>query len=135
MLGNFQGELSMHSATCVLIRAICSINIAFVVGHAHAQGSLGHSAAASMHASQAVRLGIAGSGQVALGVSAAPLVISGAGVVAAGLGVAIAGSAAARLADSPERQPLPVSDETVTAMSPAAALKPASLTDQKEQRP
>ncbi len=57
------------------------------------------------------------------------MAISGATLAVAGVGIAVVGSAAARAASSSPGQPLPVTDETISVMSPADALKsPAAAT-------
>lgn len=115
---------------CNIYRIICSISAIFAgaavgtAGTVYAQGSLGHAFAASTHASKAAAIGVRNAGRIALGVSAAPMIISGSALSAAGIGIAATGSASARAAGWLPGQALPVTDETITVMSPADALRP-----------
>ena len=76
-----------------------------------------------MHASKAVTLGIAASGQATLGIMAVPLL--SAGVVSNGMGGAstAAGKSSAASAGLSTNGPLPITEETITITSPAEALK------------
>ena len=84
---------------------------------------------ASTHASQAVTMGITASGQATLGVAAVPLLSVGAvGASVGAASTALGKGAAAAAMGLPTREPLPITDETITVTSPAEALKPRTPT-------
>ena len=91
---------------------------------ASAADSVQNALGASRHASQALTMGVAASGQAVLGVAAAPLLSTGAvaGSIAAGSTAAGKGAASAA-AGVASREPLPITDETITVTSPTDALK------------
>ncbi len=90
--------------------------------------SIGTASDASGHASAAVTMGVAASGQATLGVLAVPMLSVGAignGVGASGTTLGNASAAAAGL---PASGPLPLTDKTITVTSPSEALKPINTT-------
>lgn len=99
------------------------------IPYAEAADSIQTALGASKHASQAVAMGLAASGQATLGVAAVPLLSVGAigSVVGAG-STAVGNGFAAAATGKPSREPLPVTDETITAISPTDALKPRTGT-------
>lgn len=95
-----------------------------VLTPASAADSIQNALGASKHASQAVTMGIAASGQAVLGVAAVPLMSVGVVGGAIGAGSTAAGQAAASAAAGGiGREPLPITDQTITVTSPAEALK------------
>lgn len=90
---------------------------------ASAADSIQNAIGASKHAIQAVTMGIAASGQVTLGIVAVPMLSVGAVTSAVGGGSKAAGQASAGVADLPANGPLPITDKTITVVSPAEALK------------
>lgn len=91
--------------------------------NAVAQDSGNNASAASRHASKAAVLGMTASGQAAVGVSAAALVISGATATAIGSAATEVGNASGAAASGRPGQPLPITEETISVISPAEALK------------
>lgn len=79
---------------------------------ATAQGSLKHSARATTHGSQAAAHSAAGAAKLATGVAAIPLIAAGEVGQAAG--------ASGKAMWEGSHQPLPISDETITAGPPPA---------------
>lgn len=107
--------LVMH-ATAVNLTSACAADLS--------QNASG----ASTHASKALTMGIAASGQATLGVLAVPLLSAGAvGQVVGGASTA-AGQGSATAAGLPMSGPLPITDEAITITSPADALKPRQIT-------
>jgi len=87
---------------------------------AYAADSAQNASGASTHASQAVTMGIAASGQATLGLLAIPMLSIGAvGAVSTAAGKASAAAAAGL----PSNGSLPIADETITVSSPTEALK------------
>ena len=85
-----------------------------------AQGSIQHFSAAMGHSAQAVAHTVTGSAQLASSAIAMPLKVSGAVGAVSGQ----AGDALWKIADEPIGQPLPVTDETITAgPDPAQAMQ------------
>jgi hypothetical protein len=111
--------MTSHPLTRFLIASASLVSFTFV----HAADSTQNASAASTHASKAVTLGIAASGQATLGVIAVPML--SAGVVSGGVGGAstAAGKSSAAAGGSSTTGPLPITNETVTVTSPAEALK------------
>lgn len=94
----------------------------------YAADSVQNISAASTHASKAVTLGIAASGQATLGVMAVPML--SAGVVSGGVGgiSTAAGNVSTAASGSSISGPLPITDETITVTSPIEAMKQQTLT-------
>ena len=90
-------------------------------------GPLGNSTQASTHASASAAHAIAASGQTVLAVSAVPLSIGGAVLTAAGQASTTMGHASMQAAKTPIGTPLPISEETVTAVRPDVALGSGNL--------
>lgn len=107
-----------------LISALIGLATACSIAFADSGGSVQNATGASKHASQAVTMGLAASGQATLGIAAVPLLSVGAvaGVAGARSTAAGKGSATATLG-RPNREPLSITDETITVTSPAEALK------------
>ncbi|MFZ0487356.1 MAG: hypothetical protein WAL83_10175 [Arenicellales bacterium] len=85
-----------------------------------AQGSIQHFSAAIHHSARAVSHAVVGSAELAATVVALPLKVSGAVGQVSGQ----AGDALLEIADQPIGQPLPLTDETVTAgPDPARAMQ------------
>jgi len=96
---------------------------------AHAADSVQNASGASTHASQAVTMGIAASGQAVLGVAAVPLLSVGAVGTSLGAASTAAGRGSAAVNSGlSTHDPLPVTDQTITVTSPAEALKPRAAT-------
>lgn len=114
-------KIPMTSQTATKIFILCASLISFT--KVHAADSVQNASTASAHASKAVTLGIAASGQTALGIMAVPLL--SAGIVSNGMGGAstAAGKSSAATAGSSTSGPLPITDETITITSPTEALK------------
>jgi len=108
-------------ATLAIFTMISSAPVAY--GADSAQTASG----ASTHASQAVTMGIAASGQTTLGLIATPLLSVGAVGHAVGAASTAAGNSAAA-ASLQANGPLAVTDETITISSPTEALKPRAPT-------
>ncbi len=89
----------------------------------NAADSAQNASGASTHASKAITMGIAASGQVTLGVSAVPLLSAGAVSSAIGAASTAAGKSSAATGSLPENGPLPITDETITVMPPTEALR------------
>lgn len=110
------------AATCILYTALGSFSITT------AADSAGNSSGASTHASKAVTLGIAASGQATLGVMAVPLLSGGAVSGSVGAASTTAGKHSSAAAGVLVDGALPITDETITIMSPAEALKQRAAT-------
>lgn len=95
---------------------------------ASAADSIQNAIGASTYTSAAVMMGIAASGQATLGIAAAPALSVGAVTTAVGNGSTAAGQASAANAGLPANGPLPITDKTITVVSPAEALKSNSTT-------
>jgi hypothetical protein len=89
----------------------------------NAADSTQNASAASTHASKAISLGMATSGQATLGIMAVPMLSAGAVSGGVGGASAAAGKSSAAAAGSSSNGPLPITDETITITSPAEALK------------
>lgn len=83
---------------------------------------------ASTHASQAVSMGVAASGQVTLGIMATPLLSVGAVGNAIGGASTAAGKTSAEAAGLYNAGPLPITEEAITVTPPAEALKQRNAT-------
>ena len=112
----FKNSINLGIAITVVCSSLGSLTV-------NAADSAQNASAASTHASKAVTSGIAASGQATLGVIAVPLL--SAGIVSGGVGGAgsAAGKSSATAAGLPTDGPLPITDETVTVISPTEALK------------
>jgi hypothetical protein len=110
-------RLHFFTKLFVLSTSLASLTIA------NAADSAQNASAASTHASKAVSLGIAASGQATLGIMAVPML--SAGMVSGGVGGAstTAGKSSVAATGSPSNGPLPITDETITITSPTEALK------------
>lgn len=95
---------------------------------ASAAGLSENTSGASQHASKAFGMGIAASGQVTLGIMAAPLLSAGTVGVAVGGASTAAGKASAEAAGLSAAGPLPVTEQTITVRPPADALKQQNTT-------
>ncbi len=85
-----------------------------------AQDSTENAVGASTQSSQAVIMGITSSGQAALGIAAIPVLSAGAVAGTVGAGSIAAGKDSAAIATGgSNRDPLPVTDETITVVSPS----------------
>ena len=111
--------MTLQRHTKIFVLCVSLISFAKV----HAADSAQNASAASAHASKAVTLGIAASGQATLGVMAVPML--SAGVVSGGVGGAstAAGKSSAAAAGMLTTGPLPITEETITVTSPTEALK------------
>ena len=107
----------------ISIATLTACIVACYMPYASAADSAQNASDASTHASQAVAIGIAASGQATLGVLAVPMLsIGGIGNVV-GAGSTAAGQGSAAIAGLPASGPLPITDKTITVTSPAEALK------------
>lgn len=93
-----------------------------------AQGSVNHLSAAAGHSSEALAHGVVGTAKLASGVVAVPLLVVGAvGAASTQTGAALMDEAAGTrdgVAHAQMGEPLPITDETITAgPSPAQALR------------
>ncbi len=110
------------AASCILCTALSGFPITTVAE------STENASGASTHASKAVTLGIAASGQATLGVMAVPLLSGGTVSSAVGASSTAAGKHSATAAGLSVNGALPVTDETITIISPADALKQRATT-------
>lgn len=78
---------------------------------------------ASSAASQAAAHGIAASGKAAVGVLAAPAMLSGGAITLVGSGAVAIGQGLSGAAEISARHALPLTDEPISVMSPAEALR------------
>jgi hypothetical protein len=111
--------------------ALCSLSAALVLpalaqDTTHAGQAVENGVAASGHTSASAAHSIAASGQLTSGALAVPFLASGAVMGSAGAGSAAVGRDALRAATAPIGTPLPITDETITVISPAEALKAKS---------
>lgn len=111
------------------IAAIAAFAVIGNTAYVNAADSAQNASGASTHASQAVTMGITASGQATLGVAAVPLLSVGAvGTSGGAASTALGKGAASAAMGLPTREPLPITDETITVTSPAEALKSRSAT-------
>lgn len=107
-----------------LISTLIGLTTACSITFAASGDSVQNATGASKHASQAVTMGLAASGQTTLGIAAVPLLSVGAVAGAIGIASTAAGKGSAAAAvGAPNREPLPITDETISVTSPAEALK------------
>ena len=111
--------LTMFSFSIPLISLMCPLP-------SLAQDSLRNASNAGASASIAVVLGLREVGEVAVGMSAVPMQMSAAVSGAVGAASIAAGNGSAQVKGLGTFGSLPVADETITAMSPADALKKPS---------
>jgi hypothetical protein len=115
----------------IYISTISLIGFVALISHpaAHAGDSAQNASGASTHASQAVTMGLAASGQAVLGVVAVPMLSIGTVSGAAGAASTAAGKTSAAAAKGLSVQgSLPITDETITVTSPIEALKQRTST-------
>jgi hypothetical protein len=109
--------------------AFAATAVVSITSNALAADSAQNASGASTHASQAVTMGITASGQATLGVAAVPLLSVGAVGASVGAGsTALGKGSAAAAMGLPTRDPLPITDETITITPPSEALKQRSAT-------
>lgn len=105
------------AAGCILYTALSGFSTTM------AADSTENASGASAHASKAVTSGMAASGQATLGVMAVPLLSGGAVSGAVGASSTAAGKHSVTAAGLSANGALPITDETITVISPAEALK------------
>lgn len=108
-------------STGVILAAIAPA--AFAQASVQAKQAVNSGIQASGYASASAAHGIIASGQVTSAAAAIPLMAAGAVVGAVGNASMVVGQEAMRAANAPIGAALPISDESVTVMSPAEALK------------
>jgi hypothetical protein len=116
---------------CVLIAASLPLPIAAIAGDDTYSGRAVQEAgkastlgsAAASHASGAAANALISTGQVTSGVAAVPLSVGGAAVTSAGAAMMSGAAALGKAASAKPGAPLPITDESLTAMPPNEALK------------
>ena len=121
----------MNTATLAKA-ALCSLYVWTLVASAnpaeHAEKAVRTAGRASGNASASAGHSLAATGQLASGVVATPIMASGAVATGAGSAAMQAGGALMDSARRPIGTPLPVTDETISILSPNQALQKATTT-------